>query len=382
MSLRLTADVLDYAPYDGGTLLVLLALASWANDDGTRIFPRIEAMAAKARLGVRATQYALRQLEEDGVLSVVSAGRGRKTTEYRLEVQKMHLWPQDVERPKQRCKKCTSAAAPLPLQPAAPQRCNSCTTEVQSATATIDTLSGTLLSDPVTAPRAVARKRVGPKSMTVSTPQTGSGVTTSCAETSAAPLVPTERGRALAAWPQIWAAFMAVPGASAVMSEAKARGTYARLLSAGVLVPAAEDLIAAIGVYAAEVAAANAKRRGDGLRIPHPHTWLADQRWQQYAAAARSMRMTQQNLAVRACDAADGLGAAGFERLRRAGIALAEIEAWFTGCVGETDGTVPVIVAPSPFKARAITERYLERLQKEDAFGPELKILCRGRRAA
>lgn len=361
MSLRLTADVLDYAPYEGGALLVLLALASWANDDGTKIFPKIESLAQKARLGVRATQYALRQLEDDGVLTVVSAGRGRKTTEYRLEVQIMHHWTQDIEGENERCKKCTSDdeggnCRQMHLSGAA-----RCTSEVQSATSPIDNHSSTQSLNPSLsrAPqRASESKAVSHQN--IDGPSEG------------VQLAP--KGAVLAAWPQIWNAFMAVPGASAAMSEVKARGVYERMLAAGEAIPEPENLVAAIGVYATEVLAANATRRGDMLRIPHPHTWLTERRWLQYAGAAREAKRAQQGLSVRACAAAEGLGTAGFERLRAAGISDAEIEGWFTGCTGQVDADAPVICVPSRFRADEIEKRFGPRLRKAEAFGPNLRI--------
>lgn len=89
MSWRLSADALDYSPYDGRTLLVLISLASWADDDGSHIFPRVETLAKKARCSVRQAQRALRQLEQDGVLLVVKKGGGRSITEYKIDVVKL-----------------------------------------------------------------------------------------------------------------------------------------------------------------------------------------------------------------------------------------------------------------------------------------------------
>ena len=72
MSIAVMTEVWKHARHEGGTLLVLLAMADVADDDGGRIFQRIEKLAAKARLSKRATQNALRRLEADGVISVVA----------------------------------------------------------------------------------------------------------------------------------------------------------------------------------------------------------------------------------------------------------------------------------------------------------------------
>lgn len=89
MSWRLSADALDYSPYDGRTLLVLISLASWADDDGSHIFPKVENLAKKARCSVRQAQRALRKLETDKVLLVVKKGGGRAVTEYKIDVEKL-----------------------------------------------------------------------------------------------------------------------------------------------------------------------------------------------------------------------------------------------------------------------------------------------------
>ena len=54
----------------GSSLLLLLAIADHAHDDGTGAYPSIDALAKKTRMSVRNTQYALRRLEASGELSV------------------------------------------------------------------------------------------------------------------------------------------------------------------------------------------------------------------------------------------------------------------------------------------------------------------------
>lgn len=67
------------AQYAGGELLVLLALADWADDDG-RCWPSLIAMATKARLSKRQVCRIVSRLRDDGVLSRVAGnGRGNRT---------------------------------------------------------------------------------------------------------------------------------------------------------------------------------------------------------------------------------------------------------------------------------------------------------------
>ncbi len=69
MSLRATLWAYDDAPVENATeVLVLIALADEAADDGVNAFPSIRKIAARARVKKRAAQYALRKLETAGVI--------------------------------------------------------------------------------------------------------------------------------------------------------------------------------------------------------------------------------------------------------------------------------------------------------------------------
>jgi len=63
------------APYSGGTLLVLLALADWANDDGI-CWPKRPQIARKARLTESGAKFCLRQLRKDGAISLFKQSTG------------------------------------------------------------------------------------------------------------------------------------------------------------------------------------------------------------------------------------------------------------------------------------------------------------------
>jgi hypothetical protein len=71
--------VWDSERYEGGDLLVLLALADWASDQG-RCFPSIPSIAKKARLSERQVYNVLRKMRADGVItSEPGGGRGNPT---------------------------------------------------------------------------------------------------------------------------------------------------------------------------------------------------------------------------------------------------------------------------------------------------------------
>ena len=148
MSIHIMALVWERAPYDGGTLLALLALADWANEEGVT-WPSIAQIASKSRMKPRNAQYILRALEADGMLTREQAGKGRSTTVYRINLATLNALPLVWQRP--------NATAPVPVreqneipdefapmqnlqdatqctsgvQPSAPLPCNDCTSAMQ-----------------------------------------------------------------------------------------------------------------------------------------------------------------------------------------------------------------------------------------------------------
>ena len=86
MSIRLMTAVWDRYEGSGSELLLALALADHASDDGTRVYPSVSSLAAKTRQSERAVQYQLRNMEQKGWLQLVAnegGGRG-KAREYRI----------------------------------------------------------------------------------------------------------------------------------------------------------------------------------------------------------------------------------------------------------------------------------------------------------
>src|SRR5918911_5044637 len=75
MSIKVMSRVWEESRQSGGALLVLLAIADFADDAGVA-FPSIRTLARKARLSGRQVQRVIAQLVQDGELSV-EAGQGR-----------------------------------------------------------------------------------------------------------------------------------------------------------------------------------------------------------------------------------------------------------------------------------------------------------------
>ena len=68
--------VFDRYPNGGGEMLLALALADHAHDDGTHIYPSVARLAAKTRQSARTVQYQLRAMESSGWLVLVNRGTG------------------------------------------------------------------------------------------------------------------------------------------------------------------------------------------------------------------------------------------------------------------------------------------------------------------
>lgn len=86
MSVLLMGMCWERYPNGGGELLLALALADHAHDDGTKVYPSVSSLAEKTRQSRRTVQYQLRKMEQMGWLQLVAkegGGRG-KAREYRI----------------------------------------------------------------------------------------------------------------------------------------------------------------------------------------------------------------------------------------------------------------------------------------------------------
>ncbi len=80
MSIKIMTRAWQYSRNGGSALLLLMALADWADDWGY-CWPSHAAMARKIRSGERNVYYLLRRLEESGEIRVINRGRGGKVSE-------------------------------------------------------------------------------------------------------------------------------------------------------------------------------------------------------------------------------------------------------------------------------------------------------------
>ncbi len=86
MSVKVMTAVFERYPVGGGEMLLALALADHASDDGSRVYPSVKALAEKTRQSERAVQYQLRKMQQVGWLILVGAGHGGRgmSREYRI----------------------------------------------------------------------------------------------------------------------------------------------------------------------------------------------------------------------------------------------------------------------------------------------------------
>jgi hypothetical protein len=88
MSLKILSEIWTEANVSGSELLVLLALADFADDDGRNIYPSMPTLAHKARLSESQTRRIIQGLIEEGLIEIVEIGgwdgRRNRANEYRI----------------------------------------------------------------------------------------------------------------------------------------------------------------------------------------------------------------------------------------------------------------------------------------------------------
>ena len=77
MSIKVMTHIWEHSQQKGSALLLLLAIADHAHDDGTGAYPSVESLATKSRMTPRNVQYVLRNLAASSELSI-EPGAGPK----------------------------------------------------------------------------------------------------------------------------------------------------------------------------------------------------------------------------------------------------------------------------------------------------------------
>ncbi|QND22555.1 hypothetical protein HB774_24085 [Rhizobium leguminosarum bv. viciae] len=94
MSIKVMSIVWSRAPVQGGDLLMLLALADNADENGVA-FPAVPYLASKARMTERNVQLCLRKLQRDGFIQIVPRAGPSGANKYRLNISLMRDLPDD-----------------------------------------------------------------------------------------------------------------------------------------------------------------------------------------------------------------------------------------------------------------------------------------------
>lgn len=318
MSIRVMTAVWDSGAFEGGTLLVLLALADWAQDDGSRVYPKIEQLAKKARLSDRQTTTCLKNLRAAGIIFEVEAAKRGRPTEYRIDV---------VAVKKLRGKNCTA-------------------TERDEVCAGVGVKSETI--GVKSAPAHIEQPSEQPSGNRHSHAPDGAS------ERPASPGWKEFRATIVETW----------PGTFPSDNEAKARKAFDVLTKT---IPA-ETLIACAAAHGAAKTAIKSKRgaAAGAFLIQSPSNWLKDRGFEGYADDVERAKQSEANLARGLARAHIGLGQEIIDIFRSVGMTETEIAkmdgASFLG------GSQPCFTVETPFQGE-ILRRHGQKLQR--ALGSE-----------
>jgi DNA-binding MarR family transcriptional regulator len=118
MSIRIMSQVWENGPEDRGELLVMLALADFADDRG-RCWPSIATIAKRARMTTRSAQRILRKLQSEGAVTI-STGTGRAGCNEYVITPDARVTPDTVS-PLTPVSRPPDARVTPPLTPASPE---------------------------------------------------------------------------------------------------------------------------------------------------------------------------------------------------------------------------------------------------------------------
>lgn len=118
MSVKVMSQVWEYGPKSQGELLVLLALADFADDAGV-CWPAMKSIAEKARVTERGAQKIARRLEENGYLKIATGGGRHGCNKYTITLNSVH--PEqgsapnvDTQKPRTRVQETPNGGSPEP----------------------------------------------------------------------------------------------------------------------------------------------------------------------------------------------------------------------------------------------------------------------------
>lgn len=324
MSIDLMSQVWKSDAYSGGKLLVLLALADWASDDGTHIFPKMATLAHKARLSHRQAQNCIKQLRDDGVLAEVAVARRGRGTEYRLVIDRVK------ELHRNNCSAIPSGEADSAKG-------------VQSAASVGVQSTSPPIEEPLVEPLENRHSKAR--------------------EVADAGLPQKRQADPLENFPAIWAACQRWPNFPTDASEARMQAAYLRCKPD---LPPDTELIACIaeqGYIWDETNRQRAPRLGK-LLIPHPNTWLEKHHgWKLHIEAVRAEPARIAAAEAKYAAALSGIPASILTKMAAQGIGPVEVEAWFGGALFAF-GPPPRFAVPTEFRRDYIRNNFRGKLER------------------
>lgn len=97
MSIKVLSHIWQTSQATGSKLLVLLAMADFADDHGGNIYPSMQTLAAKARLSTDQTRRVVHELADGGYIKLVSEGGWRNGRNWANEYQIVLDRPDDMQ---------------------------------------------------------------------------------------------------------------------------------------------------------------------------------------------------------------------------------------------------------------------------------------------
>jgi len=114
------------ANLEGSSLLVLLALSDWADDDGESCFPKIKQISLKARIDRRTVFRILKRLEAENYLArKTDRGFGHRN-EYFINIRFLESLPEKYHERKRKGGIVSPFSAEEKVTSTTPERCHPC----------------------------------------------------------------------------------------------------------------------------------------------------------------------------------------------------------------------------------------------------------------
>lgn len=336
MSFRVRDLVLAQRGLPGGQKHVLAALAHWAQDDGSRVYPKVEEVSDRCGMSVRQVQRCTRAMEESGILAVVSKSSGKRG-------QGNH-WRIDLE-------VLTGARVSI-CHPS-----SASTGDIVGSDGCHSGISGVTLLSPL-----IENDQVSTYQENDQTPRAREPI-----QRNLNLMVPIQGSKAPypAGFELIWGELSRCPGFSPLMGKHEAFQAYQSLPDR----PTDGELCTAARGYGRHLAAENAKRPAAS---PHPMlspaNWLSRLRYAQFVGNPEPAQAAGSEPPTLAADCR--------ARLLTAGLTGPEIDAWFAHAEFLVKGDELHLSVRTPFMRNWVSNHFCAALARAWADHGQLSVIA------